>query len=80
MIGARDILEKMGYSETLPTAIKFPDHIKEPDRERLRVIAAELLMGKLEAQPILPNEVVGVESRLGNTICVHRQKDRGSLE
>ena len=56
MIGARDILEKMGYSETLPTAIKFPDHVKEPDREKLRVIAAELLMGKLEAQGLLQDQ------------------------
>ena len=56
MIGARDILEKMGYSETLPTTIKFPDHVNEPDREKLRVIAAELLMGKLEAQGLLQDQ------------------------
>ena len=50
MVGARDILEKIGYSESLPTAMQFPDSVKEPDREKLQVIAAELLMAKLEAE------------------------------
>jgi hypothetical protein len=66
MIGARDILEKMGYSETLPTAIKFPDHAKEPDREKVRVIAAELLMGKLEAQGLLKDRAIPFYSGAGS--------------
>ena len=57
MVGARLILEKIGYSdkETDPTAMQFPDHVKEPDKEKLHVIAAELLMAKLEAEA-MPGE------------------------
>lgn len=55
---------KIGYSETLPTAMQFPDHVKEPDREKLQVIAAELLMAKLEAEgadghPLLTQQLSG---------------------
>ena len=52
MVGARQILEKIGYSDmqTDPTAMQFPDHVKEPDKNKLHVIAAELLMAKLEAE------------------------------
>ena len=50
MVGARDILVKIGYSETLESAMQFPEHVKEPDKELLQIIAAELLMAKLEAE------------------------------
>lgn len=50
MIGARDILVQIGYSETSPSAMQFPESVKEPDKEKLHVIAAELLMAKLEAE------------------------------
>ena len=67
MVGARDILVKIGYSESLPTAMQFPDHVKEPDREKLQVIAAELLMAKLEAE--------GAE---GQSLLMTRQFSGGS--
>ena len=51
MVGARDILRIIGYSEThTETAMQFPDNVKEPDKEKLHVVAAELLMAKLEAE------------------------------
>ena len=52
MVGAREILQKIGYSETLESAMQFPDHVREPDKEKLKVIAAELLMAKLEAEAL----------------------------
>ena len=57
MIGARYILAEMGYSETLESSIKFPDHVEEPNREKLKVIAAELLMANLEAADLRQAEL-----------------------
>lgn len=62
MVGARDILKDIGYSETQsPSAMQFPEHVKEPDKEKLHVIAAELLMAKLEAES-LPNSPISRQS------------------
>ena len=62
MIGARYILAEMGYSETLESSIKFPDHVEEPDREKLKVIAAELLMANLEAADLRQAELTSKTS------------------
>ena len=48
MEGAKDILERVGYSVVTDTAMQFPEDVVEPDRSRLEAIAAELLMAKLE--------------------------------
>lgn len=52
MIGARDILKMIGYTEEDSNTLRFPDQVKEPDRDKLCVIAAELLMAKLETEDI----------------------------
>ena len=65
-MGARDILVQIGYSETSPSAMQFPESVKEPNKEKLHVIAAELLMAKLEAEN-LPNSPISRQSSTSST-------------
>ena len=48
MKGYEDILVKVGYTEREEDILKFPEHVQEPDKTKLYVLAAELLMAKLE--------------------------------
>lgn len=67
MVGARDILIQIGYSETQsPSAMQFPEHVKEPNKEKLHIIAAELLMAKLEAES-LANSPISRQSSTSST-------------
>ena len=50
MAGAREVLSMVGYSEMTPDSIQFPASVEEPDTAKLRVLAAELLMAKLEVE------------------------------
>ena len=50
MEGARDILAAIGYSEKTENAMQFPENVVQPDVCHLRVVAAELLMAKLEVE------------------------------
>ena len=55
MKGARKILEEIGYSVMETSSMQFPDSVMEPDKEKLHIIAAELLMAKLEVNDMLRN-------------------------
>lgn len=48
MKGYEDILRTAGYTERDENSLQFPDHVLEPDKTKLYVIAAELLMARLE--------------------------------
>ena len=48
--GYDEILNKAGYTEKNGTFLQFPKHIKEPDKARVSILAAELLMAKLEVE------------------------------
>ena len=48
MKGYEDILRTAGYTEKDENSLQFPDHVQEPDKTKLYVIAAELLMARLE--------------------------------
>lgn len=50
MNGSTEILQTVGYTVARENAMCFPDDVEEPDKERLFVIAAELLMAKLEVE------------------------------
>ncbi len=50
MRGAGEILKNAGYTEAKENAMCFPDSVEEPDKQRLAVIAAELLMAKLDVE------------------------------
>ena len=56
MVGARHILKDIGYSVEQDTSMQFPDHVVEPDKERLHIIAAELLMAKLDVEDMIKNQ------------------------
>ena len=63
MVGARRILTEIGYSEDKSTAMQFPDSVEEPDKPKLHIIAAELLMAKLEVeeQMRIPNQSLSLQ-------------------
>ena len=50
MKGYEEILQTAGYTEKEGTHIEFPEHIQEPDKIKLTILAAELLMAKLEVE------------------------------
>ena len=48
MKGYDDILRTAGYTEKGENLLQFPDSVTEPNKDKLYVIAAELLMARLE--------------------------------
>ena len=52
MKGHKDILRQMGYTESEQNSLQFPEYILEPDKPKLYVIVAELLMAKLEVEQL----------------------------
>ena len=75
MVGAREILSDIGYSEEQDnSAIQFPDYVKEPDKEKLHVIAAELLMAKLEAEGLQGKAMTRQLSSTGSESSISRQE------
>ena len=50
MRGYEDILKTAGYTEKDENSLQFPDSVQEPDKTKLYVIAAELLMARLEVE------------------------------
>ena len=48
MKGYEDVLRLMGYTEVEQNSLQFPEHVLEPDKPKLYVVVAELLMAKLE--------------------------------
>ena len=52
MKGHDEILKIAGYTEKDGTCLQFPKHIREPDKAKVSILAAELLMAKLEVEQI----------------------------
>ena len=52
MKGHEEIIQIIGYTENKGTALCFPNSVQEPDKARLCVLAAELLMAKLEVEEV----------------------------
>ena len=50
MKGYEEILQTAGYTEKEDNSLGFPDHVQEPDKAKVSVLAAELLMAKLEVE------------------------------
>ena len=54
MKGYEDILKTAGYTEKEENSLQFPEYVQEPDKQKLYVIAAELLMARLEVDRMNP--------------------------
>ena len=54
MRGYEDILKTAGYTEKKEDSLQFPESVQEPDKQKLYVIAAELLMARLEVDNMNP--------------------------
>ena len=52
MKGHEDILRQIGYTEMRGNSLQFPEDVLEPDKRKLYIIAAELLMAKLEVEQL----------------------------
>ena len=52
MKGHEEILRQMGYTESEQNLLQFPVYVLEPDKPKLYIIAAELLMAKLEVEQL----------------------------
>ena len=52
MKGYEEILRTAGYTEKDGNSLTFPESVEEPDQAKLSVLAAELLMAKLEVKQI----------------------------
>lgn len=53
--GSIDILKKLGYTKQLKDGLSFPDDISEPDVERVKQIAADLYLAKVETDDMIQN-------------------------
>ena len=52
MKGHEDILRLMGYTELGGNSLQFPEYVIEPDKPKLYIMAAELLMAKIEVEQL----------------------------
>jgi hypothetical protein len=52
MKGHEDILRLIGYTELGENSLQFPEYVLEPEKPKLYVMAAELLMAKLEVEQL----------------------------
>ena len=50
MKGYEGILQIAGYTKKEGASLQFPDAIQEPDKAKLSVLAAELLMARVEIE------------------------------
>ena len=50
MKGYEVILQKAGYTVKVGTSLQFPDAVQDPDKAKLSVLAAELLMSRVEVE------------------------------
>ena len=52
MRGHEDILRLMGYTELGENSLQFPEYVLEPGKPKLYIMAAELLMAKIEVEQL----------------------------
>ncbi len=50
MKGALNVLKAMGYTNETGNSVEFPPEVAHPDPKRLSMVAAEILMAKLEVE------------------------------
>lgn len=52
MKGYEEILQSAGYTVKEGASLRFPEDVQEPDKEKLFVLAAELLIARVEVEQI----------------------------
>lgn len=55
LIGSRDILSQMGYTQDIADGVAFPHNVTEPDVIRLRHLAPDLFFARYEIDALLVN-------------------------
>ena len=55
LIGSRDILSQMGYTEDIDDGVSFPLNVTEPDVQKLRELAPDLFFARYEIDALLVN-------------------------
>lgn len=53
LIGSRDILSQMGYTQDIQGGVAFPPNVDEPDVNRLRNLAPDLFLARYEIDALL---------------------------
>ncbi len=56
LIGSRDILAQMGYTQDIADGVAFPGNIPEPDVPRLKDLAPDLFFARYEIDTLLVNK------------------------
>ena len=65
MKGHEEILRQIGYTELREKTLQFPEYVLEPDKPKLCVVAAELLIAKLEVEQLSYTEPMSGSVRKG---------------
>lgn len=55
LIGSRDILSQIGYTQDIDDGVSFPSSVIEPDVERLKKLAPDLFIARYEIDALLVN-------------------------
>ena len=55
LIGSRDILSQMGYTQDIDDGVSFPLNVTEPDVQKLRELAPDLFFARYEIDALLVN-------------------------
>jgi E3 ubiquitin-protein ligase RNF31 len=53
MNGSIDILKQMGYTKELKDGLCFPDDVPKPDVDRVKDLAADLFLAKIETDDLI---------------------------
>lgn len=56
LIGSRDILSQMGYTQDISDGVAFPGNVREPDVTRLKDLAPDLFFARYEIDTLLVNK------------------------
>ena len=56
LIGSRDILAQMGYTQDIADGVAFPSNVPEPDVPRLKELAPDLFFARFEIDTLLVNK------------------------
>ena len=55
LIGSRDILSQMGYTQDIDDGVSFPPNVTEPEVQKLRELAPDLFFARYEIDALLVN-------------------------
>lgn len=56
LIGSRDILSQMGYTQDIHDGVAFPSNVPEPDVARVKDLATDLFFARYEIDTLLVNK------------------------